>query len=108
PRGEVVANGRLGPWNRNDRAETPISGSYSFRDADVATISGIGGLLSSDGEFHGSIRQLEVQGSTDTPEFEIVRTGHRFPLSTQFAAVVNATNGEVVLNHVDAHVMRTN
>lgn len=108
PPGEISASGKLGPWNREHREQTPISGSYSFRHADLSAIHGIGGLLSSDGKFQGTIRQLQVQGTTNTPQFEVVRTGHRFPLKTEFDAEVNATNGDVILQHVEAKLVNTN
>lgn len=107
PPGEVEASGKLGPWKTEQRDATPIEGSYTFRHAKLDAIDGIGGELSSDGKFHGTIRQLEVQGSTDTPQFEVAVTKHRFPLSTRFTAEVNATNGDVFLHHIDAKLLDT-
>jgi hypothetical protein len=107
PPGEITASGRLGPWKTERREETPISGSYAFRHADLSAIKGIGGLLSSDGKFQGTIRQLHVSGATDTAEFEVVSTGHRFPLKTKFDAEVNATNGDLILQRVEAKLGET-
>ncbi len=107
PAGEVEASGRLGPWKKEQRDETPIEGSYTFRNANLGTIHGIGGELSSDGKFSGTMRRLSVQGSTATPQFEVDVTKHRFPLSTRFDAEVNATNGDVFLHHVNAKLLDT-
>jgi AsmA-like C-terminal region len=107
PPGEVEASGKLGPWNTRQREETPIEGSYTFRHANLGVISGIGGELSSDGKFRGTIRQLNVQGSTDTPQFQVHINQHRFPLHTEFIAEVNATNGDVILHHIDAKLLDT-
>src|SRR5689334_14935073 len=35
PPGEVHASGKLGPWKTDSPIETPISGKYSFRHADL-------------------------------------------------------------------------
>jgi hypothetical protein len=107
PPGEISASGKIGPWNTQHRDETPVEGSYTFRHADLSAIKGIGGELSSDGKFQGPLRRLNVQGSTDTPRFEVAVNKHRFPLSTRFRAEVNATNGDVFLRHIDAKLLDT-
>ena len=107
PPGEISTSGKLGPWKTEQRDETPISGSYSFRHADLSAIAAVGGLLSSARKFDGVIRQLHVWGATDTPQFKVLRTGHRFALKTQFDAHVNATNGDVNLRRLDAKLGHT-
>ena len=102
PPGIVVASGTFGPWRSGRAASTPVSGKYDFEHANLGVFRGIGGTLSSQGMFRGSFRELEVRGTTDTPDFEAANSGHRFHLSTQFQAVVNATNGDVVLQNVAA------
>ena len=107
PHGEVRASGRLGPWNSANPQQTNISGSYSFRNADLGTVKSVGGMLSSDGKFQGPISALRVDGSTDVAGFEVANVGHREPLSTRFHAVVNATNGDVTLPTVNAKLGET-
>lgn len=107
PPGEIVASGKFGPWSQQDRGATMISGSYTFRHADLSAIDGIGGLLSSDGKFHGPLNRLAVEGSTDTPDFEVIRTRKKFPLTTRFQAEVNGTNGDLVLKKVQARLEKT-
>ena len=107
PPGEIVAEGKLGPWNKQDRATSPIEGTYSFKHADLASIDGIGGLLASEGKFKGPINQLAVEGWTDTPEFEVTSTHKKFPLKTRFRAQVNGRNGDVILQEVQATLERT-
>jgi hypothetical protein len=104
PLGEVRANGRIGPWNSANPKQTSISGSYSFRHADLATFKAVGGVLSSDGKFQGPVSALQVDGSTDMPDFEVANVAHRERLSTKFHAVVNATNGDVSLPTVNAEL----
>lgn len=100
PAGIIRTSGRMGAWNSRDPGETAVSGRYSLERADLAVFHGIGGLISSQGEFHGSLRHLEVEGSTSTPAFEVANTEHRLPLETQFSALVDATSGDTILRHV--------
>jgi AsmA-like C-terminal region len=107
PPGEVRASGHLGPWSAQRPSQTPISGSYSFQRADLDVFKGIGGILSSEGKFQGTLTEMEVQGATLTPEFEVTRSGHKFRLTTTFQAEVNGRNGDVVLRDVNAHFWNT-
>jgi hypothetical protein len=102
PPGEITASGSFGPWKSGSAASTAVSGHYTFRHADLSAFRGIAGMLSSDGAFRGSFRRLHVQGATDTPDFEAARSGHKFHLSTQFRALVDATNGDLMLQQVSA------
>lgn len=102
PAGLVQTSGQLGPWNSSDPASTPVSGTYKLSNADLAVFDSIGGVLSSDGNFQGMLKQMEVEGSTRTPEFEVAYTHHKLPLQTQFKAAVNAVNGEALLHNVKA------
>lgn len=101
PPGEVTASGAFGPWKSGSAASTPVSGRYAFRHADLSVFRGIAGMLTSDGTFHGTFQRLQVQGTTETPDFAAT-SGHPFQLSTQFRALVNATNGDVNLQDVTA------
>lgn len=102
PLGEVTAGGSFGPWKSGNAADTAISGHYAFRRADLSVFRGIAGTLSSDGTFRGTFRNLQVQGTTDVPDFEAAKSGHQFHLSAQFGARVNATNGDVTLQDTAA------
>jgi hypothetical protein len=102
PAGLIQTSGQFGPWNSSEPAGTPVSGTYKISNADLGVFHSIGGRVSSDGNFKGIFKQMEVQGSTTTPEFEVAYTQHRLPLQTRFKAVVNAVNGEVTLRTVKA------
>ena len=107
PPGEVTARGTFGPWNMERLSATPISGIYSFWDADLGVFGGIGGTLSSDGKFQGTLGKIAVEGKTKTPNF-VVRGGtHQVPLGSEFRAVVDASNGDVALNQVWAQLGHT-
>jgi AsmA-like C-terminal region len=102
PKGEVVLSGSVGPWKTNDFGGTRISGSYTLRQADLSFLRGVAGVLSSDGKFSGTFSKLAVEGATDTPDFEVTRSGHQQPLKTKFKAFVDARNGDVSLQEVGA------
>lgn len=102
PAGLIQTSGQFGPWNSSDPAGTPVSGTYALSNADLGVFDSIGGVLSSDGNFKGSFKQMEVEGSTTTPEFEVAYTQHKLPLQTRFKAAVNAINGETILHSVKA------
>lgn len=101
PPGELRVSGSLGPWNKDKAPQTPISGVYSFRHADLGVFHGIGGILSSDGSFRGTIQQLEIRGSTGMPDFEVTNAAHKMQFTTQFNAGVSK-NGDVDLKQVIA------
>jgi len=102
PPGEITASGSFGPWKTGSAAATAVSGRYTFRHADLSVFRGIAGTLSSDGTFRGTFHDLQVQGTTDTPDFEAAHSGHKFRLSGQFRARVDATNADVTVENAAA------
>lgn len=102
PRGAIHATGVFGPWQFTDPGETPLQGEYTFTHADLGTFRGIGGLLSSTGQFQGALRHLQVQGNTVTPDFHLDPFGTAVPLRTSFWARVDGTSGDTWLETVDA------
>lgn len=102
PEGLVEATGEVGPFVRGGLPDAEVSGSYTFTDADLATINGIGGTLQSTGTFDGMIRQIAVTGQADVADFSLDLGGTPMPLTTDFDAVVTGTNGTTVLERVDA------
>jgi hypothetical protein len=107
PHGRIETSGLFGPWNGADPDLTPISGEYAFKQADLNDIKGIGGTLSSVGSYSGVLRRVDVFGQTETPDFSIDLAGTPVPLKTQFKAIVDGTNGDTWLEHVEATLART-
>ena len=105
PLGLVQASGRFGPWSADDPALTPLSGTYTFSHADLSTIHGLGGTLSSSGSYEGVLSQIRVQGETDTPDFDLGISGNKLHLKTQFSAVVDGVSGDTLLRPVTAHLL---
>ena len=102
PHGAVHTTGSFGPWNVADPGESPVSGQYTFEHADLSDFKGIAGILSSTGNFEGTLRALTADGQTTTPDFRLTDFGQPLPLDTTFHARIDGTNGDTVLDPVDA------
>ena len=102
PAGTILTTGTVGPWKVDDPGETPLSGSYRFEHADLGVFKGIAGILQSTGRYEGVLRDLVVDGQTDTPDFRLTSFGTVVPLHTEFHAHVDGTNGDTWLEPVNA------
>lgn len=107
PKGEIATKGTFGPWVNRDPGGTPVNGTYAFNHADLNTIKGISGILKSIGEFSGRLDEIDVKGTTETPDFAIDVGGTPLPLTTKFHAVVDGTNGDTYLKQVDGKLGET-
>jgi hypothetical protein len=107
PVGNIHSTGLFGPWQQERPRDTPVQGDYSFTDADLSTIKGIGGTLSSTGEYSGTLSNIVVHGKTDTPDFRIATSGHAVPLHTEFHAIVDGTSGDTYLQPVNATFLQS-
>lgn len=107
PIGEIDSHGEFGPWDKDEPGLTPVSGEYSFSNADLSTIKGISGTLSSEGKFDGVLDYINVQGETRTPDSALTVSGHAVPLATTFDAIVDGTNGNTILKSVRARFLKS-
>lgn len=107
PPGEVVSNGLFGPWNADVPSQTPVSGRYTFENADLGVFSGIAGILSSKGNYQGVLDQIRIDGTTDTPDFRVTLAGHPVDLHTTFHAEVDGMNGDTYLQPVEVRFGQT-
>jgi hypothetical protein len=107
PAGLIETSGKFGPWEPEDPQLTRIQGEYTFKSADLNTIKGISGMLTSNGQYRGPLQRIEVQGTTDIPDFSIDLAGRPVRLTTSFQAVVDGTNGNTYLERVDATLGQT-
>src|SRR5258708_5071954 len=107
PVGNIHSTGLFGPLQQDSPGDTPVQGDYSFSHADLSTIRGIGGMLSSIGEYSGTLDNIVEHGTTDTPDFQIASSGHSVPLHTEFHAVVDGTSGDTYLKPVKASFLHT-
>jgi hypothetical protein len=102
PRGYIDSTGRVGPWDVDELRLTPVSGGYTFDDADMSTIKGIGGTLDSTGKFEGHLERIGVVGVASVPDFQLQLTRQPVKLETRFHATVDGTTGDTYLEQVDA------
>ena len=104
PKGDIHAQGTFGPWVVESPGDSPVTGKYTFDHANLGTIKGLGGMLSSVGEFSGALNKISVSGTTKTPDFSLDTANHPVPLETKFEAVVDGTSGDTYLNNVAARL----
>lgn len=107
PVGNIDTSGDFGPFNADSPGDTNLRGDYSFRKADLNTIKGLGGMLSSEGNYRGKLDHIMIDGKTATPDFSLDIADHNLPLNTTFHAIVDGTNGDTWLQPVDAWLRHT-
>ncbi|MFN7984307.1 MAG: AsmA-like C-terminal region-containing protein [Vicinamibacterales bacterium] len=107
PPGEIVTHGSFGPWDAQSPGSTPIEGQFTFDHADLSVFKGISGMLRARGSYTGSLDRISVAGQTTMPDFALTVGGNPVKLDTQYQAVVDATNGDTILNRVDAQFGHT-
>ena len=104
PPGRLAVQGTFGPWHAEQPSNTPLGAAYEFQDADLAMFKGIHGVLQSTGKFEGVLERIAVEGTTSVPEFGLDGVDQPVPLTTDFSAVVDGTNGNVWLQPVRAQL----
>ncbi|MBV9612863.1 MAG: hypothetical protein JO091_10330 [Acidobacteriaceae bacterium] len=107
PPGLINSTGRFGPWQKDDPRATAVSGNYTFENVNLGAFKGISGILSSVGNYHGVLQHIQVDGATDTPNFALKRGGDPVHLVTKFHSVVNGTDGDTILDPVDARFLHS-
>lgn len=106
PTGEVASTGSIGPW-QDTPSDLPVLGNYEFTNANLGTIKGIAGNLTSTGHYDGTLTRIRVVGESTTPDFNLDLGGKPVPLSAKFTTVVDGTNGSTYLESVDARLYET-
>lgn len=107
PEGHLETSGLFGPLDADDPGRSPIEGSYALTGADFNTVKGLAGMLDSRGLFYGQLDQMSVDGTTDTANFQLDVGSHPLPLHTEFRAVVDGTDGDVRLTHIEARLQES-
>jgi len=102
PLGNIQTTGSFGPWQAADPGASPVKGDYKFDHADLGDFKGIAGILSSTGHYEGTLRNIVVDGETETPDFRLTAFGTALPLHTRFHARVDGTDGDTWLDPVNA------
>lgn len=107
PSGKIESDGNFGPWDPHSPGATQVSGDYSYSDADLSGLVEISGHLNSRGKFSGKLGSMEVTGSASVAHFHVGHSSHDLPVVAQFAATVNGTTGDVVLDQVRTDLNRS-
>jgi len=107
PVGKIYTKGSFGPLHAADIGAAPLTGTYRFEHADLASFKGIAGILHSTGRYQGTLRELAVDGETHMPDFRLTHFGNGVPLQTRFHAKVDGTNGDTWLEPVEAMLGRS-
>jgi hypothetical protein len=107
PVGDIASTGSFGPFSLEHPHDTPVSGHYTFSNADLSTTKGITGILSSTGDYHGTLNNILVDGETDTPDFALDVSDRPVPLHTTYHAIVDGTTGDVTLAPVNARLLNS-
>lgn len=107
PPGKIRSTGVFGTWNPKDPGNTPLHGTYSFDDANLAAFGGISGTLSSKGSFEGTLRHVNVAGTANVPDFKVTDTSHSRQVTTGFQAIVDGTKGDTYLTSATGRFDRT-
>jgi AsmA-like protein len=102
PPGRIQTEGTFGPWQAEEPTQTPLAASYRFENADLGVFDGIAGILNSSGAFKGVLERIEVDGTTRMPAFALADVGNGMPLETRFHSIVDGTNGNTLLQPVEA------
>lgn len=107
PPGELRSDGAFGTVDPKDFGQTPLSGNFTFENADLTIRHGISGILNASGRFQGRVRDLECEGTADVPHFQVFGSSHSVHLATRFDGSVDATSGNALLRHVVSRFNRT-
>jgi hypothetical protein len=107
PPGLVQCAGTFGPFVSSEPGESPLSGDYSFKDANLGVFEPIDGKLVSTGHFEGKLNRILVDGQADVPDFRLKSAGNAVPLKTKFHAIVDGTDGDTLLQPVMATLGRS-
>ncbi|HEY8716043.1 MAG TPA: AsmA-like C-terminal region-containing protein [Candidatus Acidoferrum sp.] len=107
PPGEIRSRGKLGPWDSDHLDNIPLNGKYTFTQVDLGVYDGIGGTLGAEGEFNGMLGNIETQGTTEIPNFQVTHAAHPVLLKTKFRALVDGTGGDTALRSVDGTFRHT-
>lgn len=107
PQGIIHSVGQLGPWNWNDAGQTPLTGSFTFDQADLSTVGKLEGYLNAQGKFTGPLSRVACSGIISVPQFGTASGSHTLPLLTTFHATVNGLNGDTALNNAESRLNHT-
>jgi hypothetical protein len=107
PPGVIRAEGTFGPWNPGNIGATAVSGTYAYNKIDLSHFHSIYGMGHARGEFAGPLERIRTHGRVDVAGFGVEGSHHSVPMTTDYEATVNGTNGDVQLDPAVARFQHT-
>lgn len=104
---DLDAEGNFGPWIAGHGGESKASGAYTLKSLDLGAFHDIGGIVTSKGNFDGTLQHVTVHGTADTPNFTVSTSGHKVHIAGEFNATVNGLNRDVDVDALRVHYGRT-
>jgi len=97
PLDRAKVTGTLGPFPHGDFNQLPIVAEYTFA-GDAGSVPGLDGRLEATGAILGTLERLATNGTVTSPAIGLRGTkGGQMPMTTAFEAVLDGTNGNLVL-----------
>ena len=103
PRGRILARGRMGPIHGSDYLSTPVSGNFAFTDVNLHDVGEISGTLSARGLFKGTLRSMEVETSSEVPNFAVT-DGRPTEVKASMRTALSGDNGDLDIHSIDLTV----
>ncbi len=94
PQGTLVASGSLGPFQTSHFRATQVSGRFTLLRGNLSCVSGLEGHMDANGEYHGTLENLQVAGKATSADFRVA-SAHRTHLDAAYQVTVSGTNGDV-------------
>ena len=100
PQDRAMVTGTVGPFPRGDFDQLPIVAEYTFA-GDAGSVPGLDGRLEATGAILGTLERLATNGTVTSAAIGVRGTnGGRVPMTAAFEAVLDGTNGDLVLTKV--------
>ncbi len=106
PSGHIFARGTMGPINTSDFLSTPVNGNFAFTQVNLHDVGEISGKLNARGVFKGTLRSMEIETSTDTPDFAVI-DGRPTPVNATMQATLSGMHGDLNIQAIDVKVGTT-
>ncbi|MGB6844704.1 MAG: AsmA family protein [Candidatus Acidiferrales bacterium] len=108
----IKLDGKAGPINRSDMAQTPLDAQVDVEHLDLATTgfvdasSGIGGLLDFTGSLSSDGRQMTAKGTVKTTKLKMSATGSpsSVPVNVDYATTYDVKGETGTLTQGNIHV----
>jgi AsmA protein len=113
--GSLKLDGKAGPINREDSAQTPLSAKVSVRHFDLASssfvdpASGMAGLVDYDGLIRSNGKQAHTEGKVKADKLRLVRGGGpaKQPVNLDYATDYDVARKQGTLTRGDVHFGNT-